>query len=397
MPGTWHETFWRHDPTAHAPPRYRRACRYRAFVPDPLAKLEIVLDAETAGAVSHAEQEIASLNAEARPALLPLARLLLRTESTASSKVEGLHVGVRELARAEARAETGGKVAPTAREILGNIEAMRVAVDAAAGVATFAERDVLAIHKRLMGAGPTPRLGGRVRNEQNWIGGNDYNPCGADFVPPPPDRVPALLADLCRAVNDDTLPPLVQAAVVHAQFETIHPFIDGNGRAGRSLIHVILKRRRLAPDYVPPISVVLATKRSGYIAGLTDFRGDDVSAWIRRFADAAGTSAALARAYLDAVRRLQDRWQGALRAKAAPRADAAAWAVIGILPGFPMLTAPMAIAATGRARAAVYQAIDQLVAAKVLKAASESQRNAVWEATGLIDLLEGLEAGRLPA
>ena len=96
----------------------------------------------------------------------------------------------------------------------------------------------------------------------------------------------ALLDDLGAGVNDERLPPVVQAALVHAQFETIHPFADGNGRAGRALIHVILKRRRLAPAYVPPISVVLAAERDRYIAGLTRFRGERVSDWIEQFAAA---------------------------------------------------------------------------------------------------------------
>ena len=88
-----------------------------------------------------------------------------------------------------------------------------------------------------------------------------------------------MLADLCEAINNDRLPPLVQAALVHAQFEAIHPFADGNGRTGRALVQVIFKRRQLAPDYLPPISVVLATARERYIAGLTRFRGNEVTAW----------------------------------------------------------------------------------------------------------------------
>jgi Fic family protein len=118
---------------------------------------------------------------------------------------------------------------------------------------------------------PHPHLAGRIRTVQNWIGGNDYNPCGADFVPPP-EHVGDLLDDLCAAVNDDVLPSLIQAALVHAQFETIHPFEDGNGRAGRALIHVVLKRRGVATHYVPPISALFANSRQRYIDGLTAFR-----------------------------------------------------------------------------------------------------------------------------
>ncbi|MEK7403195.1 MAG: Fic family protein [Gemmatimonadota bacterium] len=365
-------------------------------MPVKLADIAVTLDAETAGAASEAETAIAALNGRAWPALAPLARLLLRTESVASSKVEGLQLGVRELARAEARADAGRKVGPTALEILANIDAMELAIEQAAATAAFRPADIIAIHKRLMVASATPRLAGKLRAVQNWIGGNDHNPCGADFVPPPPEHVGRLLGDLCRAVNDARLPPVVQAALVHAQFETIHPFHDGNGRIGRALIHVVLKRRGLAPSYVPPTSVVLAATRSGYIAGLTDFRGDDIAAWIRRFAGAAYTGARLAQEYLDAVQALGERWRGRLSRRAAPREGAAAWAVIDVLPAHPMITGPVAIAATGRARAAVYQAIKQLVDAGVLAPASKSRRGQAWEALGLLELLEGLEAGRSP-
>ena len=140
--------------------RYRRACKYRAFIPDRLAEIKVSLDAETAGAVSHAEQAIAMLNAPANPAL------------------------------AEARSDTGEKLTPTAREILANIDAMELAIDQASAAAAWSIADIVAIHARLMTASPTPRVAGALRDEQNWIGGNDYNPCGADFVPPPPSELP---------------------------------------------------------------------------------------------------------------------------------------------------------------------------------------------------------------
>lgn len=396
MPGTWQDAVWRYDPTLNAPPRYRRACKYRTFRPQPLAALDVAIDPVTAGAVSAAESAVAALNAVAHPGLVPLARLLLRTESIASSKVEGLHLGAADLARAEARSGTGARVGPTAREIIGNINAMELAIAHAAAARTFALSDIFGIHERLMSASQTPRLAGKLRGEQNWIGGNDYNPCGADFVPPSPEDVRPLLRDLCRAVNDDTLPPVVQAALVHAQFETIHPFADGNGRAGRALIHVVFRRRGLAPSYVPPVSVLLASRRDGYIAGLTSFRGDDVNAWIARFADACAASAHLARGYLESVSRLSERWRALLRRHDPPREGAAAWAIIEVLPAHPVISGPAAVVGTGRARAAVYDGLDQLERAGVLKPLTQSRRNRAWEAVGLLALLEGFEAGRLP-
>ncbi len=359
--------------------------------------LPLSLDAEVAGVVSEAEAAIRGLNDVARPALAPLARLLLRTESIASSKVEGMQLGVRELARAEARLEAGGKAGPTALEVLANIDAMELAVHQAAAVERFTVNEIIAIHRRLMEKAPNAHIAGRIRTRPNWIGGNDHNPCGADFVPPPPEQVTVLLADLCDAINDDVLPPLVQAALVHAQFETIHPFDDGNGRTGRALIHIVLRRRGVAPAYVPPMSVVLATARERYIDGLTHFREDRVGEWIEHFAGAAAGAAHLATAYLRTVQQLSARWRAQLAASpAAPRADAAAWAVIEILPAHPIITAPVAAAATGRSKPSIYQALRELQAAGVLAPLSAARRNQSWEAVGLLDLLAGLEAGQLP-
>jgi Fic family protein len=367
------------------------------FIPERLSDRPVNLPGSVAGVVSDAEDAIRRLNGQAYPALQPLARLLLRTESIASSKVEGMTVDVRDLARAEARAETGRKVGSTALEVLANIDAMQLAIDGAATTATLAPNQVHAIHHRLMISSPRPAIAGKVRTGQNWIGGNDYNPCGADFVPPPPDHVASLIDDVCDAMNDETLPPLVQSALVHAQFETIHPYDDGNGRTGRALVQVLLRRRGLAPSYVPPISVMLAVDRERYIEGLTWYRHDRVADWIERFAGAAARAATLASSYLTAVTTLQDRWRAALSNADNPRSDAAAWAVIDVLPAYPAITAPVAAAATGRAKASIHQAIGQLVDAGVLTPLSDSKRNQAWEAAGLLDLLASLEAGEAPS
>jgi Fic family protein len=325
--------------------------------------------------------------------LAPLARVLLRTESIASSKVEGMQVDARDLARAEARLESGGKAGSTAAEILANIDAMELAIDHATGSNTVTLDDLVSIHAALMATAPNAHVAGVVRTEQNWIGGNSYNPCGASFVGPPPEEVPRLLEDLCHAVNDDGLPPVIQAGLVHAQFEVIHPFLDGNGRTGRALIHVALRRRGLTPMYVPPISVVLAGDKGAYIAGLDAYARGDVDAWLTTFAAATAQSAILASNYLARVETLQDQWRTMLRTTANPRADSVAWALIDVMPAHPMISVPVAVTATGRTKAVVNEALRQLEAAGVVTRASHGQRNRTWEATGLLDLLADLEAG----
>ena len=385
---------WEWNPVLYAPPKYRRACAYEAFIPEVLTGSEFDLSSAATGAMSDALQAIMSLNTGARPALAPLARLLLRTESIASSKVEGMQVGIRQLARAESKIETGGKASSTILEVIRNIDAMQLAVDEVTSASRIGVDHLIDIHRMLMAN--APKIAGVVRTSQNWIGGNDYNPCGANFVPPPPEHVTPLLEDLCLAMADESVPPLVQAALVHAQFETIHPFDDGNGRTGRALIHIVLRRRGIATAYVPPISVVLAAERDRYIDGLTRFRLNEVDSWIEQFSAAAARGAGLAAGYLDAVTDLIERWRNRLSEGYAPRSDAAAWAVIDVLPAHPVITAPVAAAATGRAKAAIYQALEQLVGCGVLVPLSESKRNRSWEALGLLELLEGLESGDPP-
>jgi Fic family protein len=384
---------WTADAAIYAPPRYRRACEYDAFVPNPVRGLEVSLPGAVAGVVSEAEQAVGDLNARDGPELMPLARLLLRTESVASSKVEGMQLDARSLARAEANQETGRRVGQEAAEILANIDAMQLSIERASSGDALSPEDVQDIHRVLLERAPSSHTAGELRQVQNWIGGNDYNPCGADYVPPPHEEVDRLLDDLTVFINDETLPPLVQAAIAHAQFETIHPFEDGNGRTGRALVQVVLRRRGLAPAFVPPISVVLARDKGRYLQGLELFRGDGLTEWIELFAAATARAAQLARRYAQRVRELQERWRDQLTAVGAPRADAAAWSVISTLPAHPVLTVALGVAATKRTRPAVANAIEELEAAGILTSLSDSPRNRAWEADGLLELIVGLEAG----
>jgi Fic family protein len=188
----------------------------------------------------------------------------------------------------------------------------------------------------------------------------------------------------------------VQAAVAHAQFETIHPFEDGNGRTGRALVQVVLRRRGLTPSFVPPISVVLARDKDRYIRGLTEFREDRLADWIELFAAATAEAATLAAHYTRLVGELQDNWRQRLREHSNPRNDAAAWNLIAVLPAHPIITVPVAVASTQRTRPAVANAIDELERAGILVRLTESARNRAWESAGLLELIVGLEAGALP-
>lgn len=386
--GRYETRSWPADPSAPGGRDERRAFRYRAFVPDPIAALELPLPSSVAAAVSAAERAVDALNRDPPrlASLEVLARRLLRAESVASSRIEGLVLSQRRLARAEA--EQSDARDETARSVLGNVAAMEHAVALGTGARPLRLKDLLEIHRHLMLATTTPEFAGALRERQNWIGGNSFNPGRADFVPPPPEHVTALMQDLVAFVNRIDLPPIVQGAVAHAQFETIHPFADGNGRVGRALIHVVLRRRDLAPRYVPPVSLVLAADAKGYVGGLTDFREERAARWVLLFARAIERAAAKASELALRLARLQERWRGLA---GHPRSHSSAEALIVQLPAHPIVTVATAHAFLGRSRQAVNEAIALLEERGVLHPVTLAKRNRAWEARDLFDLINAFE------
>ncbi len=383
------------------PRRARQGCDYEAYVPDLLAGRAFTLHGDTAADVADAERAVERLQREARSLAdsEAVARLLLRAEAVASSRIEGLEVGSQRLLKAQLALGLGDDPRDvTATEVLNNVEAMRWATETMAEADKLTVEDLLEIHRRLMVGTRLEHVGGHVREEQNWIGGSSYNPCSAAFVPPPHDRVDELLVDLCEFCNDDGLPAVAQAAIAHAQFETIHPFADGNGRTGRALVHVLLKRRGLARTVVPPVSLVLATWSDDYVAGLTATRShsqpesteavDGLNRWIALFAAALTRAVADADDYEREVHEIQARWREAVPKV---RSDSAVLRLIEALPGAPLVTVQSASALIDRSVQATNEAIAHLQRSGVLKQTTIGRRNRGFEATDLIDAFTALE------
>jgi Fic family protein len=392
---------WRSEVASGLPRRDRASCDYEAYVPDHVTGRAVVLDGEAAADVADAQTTITrfDVNATALADTEALARLLLRAESVASSKIEGLEIGGRRLLRAEAAQALGDDTNDvTAVEVLRNIEAMSWALHAVHPGDEITLEVLLEAHRRLLLGSPLGDMGGQVRDEQNWIGGSSYNPCSAVFVPPPPDHVQDLLEDLCSFCNTDSLPPVVQAALAHAQFETIHPFVDGNGRIGRALIHLVLRRRGLAVRVIPPVSLVLATWSRDYIAGLTATRylGSPTSKaaigglnqWVGLFATACRRSVGDAESFEERVAQLENRWRSRL---GSVRRGSAIDLLIDALPGAPIITVKGAADLIGRTFQATNQAISRLVDAGVLKQVNLGRRNRAFEAPELIRQFTDLE------
>ena len=351
--------------------------------------------------VADAEADLVRLNAAAdAPAdTEALARLLLRAESVASSRIEGLEVGGRRLLRADAARLLGEEVRDvTAAQVLANIDAMVWGVEAVAPGGRLTLEVLLEVQRRLLAGTRLEQHGGRIRTVQNWIGGSSCNPGSAAFVPPPPEAVSGRLDDLLAFCNDDGLPTLAQAAIAHAQFETIHPFVDGNGRAGRVLLHLVLRRRGIAAHYLPPVSLVLATWDADYVTGLTATRyvgepGSEsahlgLNHWVAFFAGACRRAVSDARQFEERVRRLQTAWH---ERAGNPRRDSALHRLIGALPAAPALTVTTAAELIDRSFQAANQAIDRLVAANVLVQVNVGRRNRAFEAPELIDAFTALE------
>jgi Fic family protein len=392
---------WLPSAASGLPRRDRRGCEYGAYVPDRLAGREISLSGSTTADVVDAERAVERLNLQTRSLVdsEAVARLLLRAEAVASSKIEGVEVGGRRLLKAQVAAALGEDPSDiTATEVLNNIEAMRLAVDSLADVERLTVDHLLGIHERLLAGTSLEQHAGKLREQQDWIGGSSYNPCSAAFVPPPWERVRDLLEDLCEFCNSEELPAIAQAALAHAQFETIHPFIDGNGRTGRVLIHLILRRRGLAPLVVPPVSLVLATWSQDYLNGLTATRyRDDPSSreavegldyWVGLFAAATARAVADAENYERRIDEVQAAWRESLDRV---RANSAVDLLISALPGAPIITVQSAAALVGRSEQAVNVAIPRLVDAGVLSQTTIGRRNRAFEAPDLINAFNDLE------
>ncbi len=184
---------------------------------------------------------------------------------------------------------------------------------------------------------------------------------------------------------------------MHAQFETIHPFADGNGRTGRALIHVVLKRRGLARHFVPPISLTLATRASAYVDALTRFRyvGEANSSqaqsglrdWIDLFLSATRRATADAANLQSLLGEVQSDW----RAAAKPRAGSATDRLLSELIANPVVTAEDAARLTGASRSAVFAAIESLSAANVIRPVGDQKRYRLFEAPRVFEVLTDYE------
>ncbi|MBK7624576.1 MAG: Fic family protein [Kineosporiaceae bacterium] len=352
-----------------------------------IAVRPVVLAPATTGTTAAAHAAVRLLDDTTTVDLTALAGALLRSESVASSKIEHLEASQRDLGMAMLR---GVPVHTAAAHVAANVRAMTAAVAPPLTDLPYHVVDLLHIHRLLMEADPYEGgWAGRLRTMQNWIGGGELTPHGALFVPPAPDRVPGLVDDLVRFCNRTDVDPIAQAAITHAQFETIHPFTDGNGRTGRALVHVVLRRRGLTRRTVVPVSTVLLADVEGYFTGLDDYRAGRLDAWVTRFAAATTRAASSGLRLATDLATLRVRWHENTRAR---RGSAVATLLDALLSQPVVDIDSLRVLTGGVADKNIYAAIGRLETAGVLTELSGGGRNRVWAAVGVLELLERLES-----
>lgn len=360
---------------------------FEAYVPREIAEQGFPLRSDSAAAAADAEAAARALD-QGRPAPVnfeSLARQLLRAESVASSRIEGLVLSHRRLSKAAFSHDFGDI---TAQSVLGNIRALERAVELAASVDSLETEHLLEVHRLLFEGTRDEQHAGALREGQNWIGGAATSPRRAEFVPPPADLVPGLVEDLCRFCNRLDVPPAIQAAIAHAQFETIHPFFDGNGRVGRALILAILRRRGIGVRCLPPVSLALAGQADRYVTGLTSWRVGAEDDWYVTFAEALFQAADGTRRFADQVAELQRHW---MEKAGDPRQGSGPRQLIEALPSQPIVNLKTARQLLGGSDEQARTAIRRLEEAGVLRQTTVGRRNRAWESVGLFDLLDRFE------
>jgi Fic family protein len=372
-------------------PRHRQGSRadrtlteIEVSIPPRIADLAYTATGPVARAHEDAVIAVARLEAGYGQHLAPLADFLLRSESVASSKIEHIDAGWRAFGKAIA----GGKASEEAKSQLAAVRTLAALVAAATeGPITLVS--LLEAHRLLMAPDYyTARDSGVLRTVQNWIGGSDYTPIDALFVPPPPELVAELMDDLLAFVGRTDLPILAQAAIAHAQFESIHPFTDGNGRIGRALISAVLRRRGLTQRVTVPLASAMLADTGRYFTQLNGYRDGRADEFVEYVAVATIHSCESAQESARALADLPEQWN----ATAKPRANSADESILAALLDTPIFNADTAQKITGTTEASVYRALGRLTEVGILEVLSENKRNRIWAAADVLAELDALSA-----
>lgn len=359
----------------------RQAGKYDAAVPSSIAQLSIALPAAVLADAEEASNEITRFDAELGDEIAPFSAVLLRSESAASSNIENLTASARAIAEAEALGVTSRR---NAALIVSNTEAMKAAIALAD---RLDENAILAMHAALM-HDSEPASAGHWRTEQVWIGGGNLGPRGADYIAPRHTRVPDTIADLLSFTRRSDVPTFPQIAIAHAQFETIHPFTDGNGRTGRAMIQAMLRHKRLTRQITVPVSAGLLTDTDAYFDALRSYREGDPAPIVERLSEASLLAVANGRQLVADLRSIRGEWNSRINA----RRDSAVHRVVDLLIRYPVFNARLLerelSITTGNAR----RYVDPLTDAGIIVEFTDRTRNRAWRAPEVLSALDAFAA-----
>jgi Fic family protein len=359
-----------------------RSAEIDVFVPARIAHQSVA--AADPKAEAAAERALHSLRGVR--GLEPLAAVMLRSEGIASSRIEGEVASTRRVFEADYAPDT-----VLDRQAQPIVNSIRVMSDAVHRVSRGLNPMDLDQWHTLLFQGIRNRSDpGELRSNQNWIGTRTDTPVGADFIPPPPEMVEEMIRDLTGFGERVDVAPVTQSAVVHAQFETIHPYPDGNGRIGRALVYRCWAYRGLTGAINPPISRILVENRSAYIDGLTAYRDGDVDMWLDFFFEVVQSAVLYTHELGRRLDALTQEWLGRLTGI---HEDALARKLVADLSGQPILSAadvaePYGVTERG-ARAALDVLVERgILTFRPLRKAKRGRPTKVYEATELFALLD---------
>ena len=361
--------------------RYSRlTAPYRPAVVPPIAAASATLDPASGALVAEATDAVTRFDEFMGGLPVPMPSVLLRTESATSSQIENLTTSARHLAMAG----LGLSDRRNAQLVAAIVRSMQTALAVEGPVDTAL---VLAVHQALLGESQAG-IAGRLREEQVWIGGGGMSPHEALFVPPHHEHVPAAMEDLARFALRTDLPALAHAALLHAQFETIHPFADGNGRTGRVLLQALLRWRGTIRHTTVPLSAGLLADVDGYFAALTAYREGDIAPIVTEVGDAALRAVTNGRMLATEILELRADWVEQITA----RKNSIAWRLADALFAQPVVNADWVARTLGVSDRGARNAIEALTAAGILEEWSAARRNKVWQAPEVLHAMDDFAA-----
>ena len=357
----------------------------KVCIPPEIAHRTFTLSSDLIAKSESAIKAIANLDNAYGEILKPLEHLLIRTESIASSKIENLFATSEEYAQAQ----HGNKSNSSAVAMVAGTHALATLIASVDSNKTISDTSIKMAHQLLMKDVPREQdSAGTYRRVQNWIDGSNHSPLGAIFVPPPPEMVKNLMQDLLKFANRDDVPALAQAAIAHAQFETIHPFTDGNGRIGRALINAILRRRMVTTRVIVPIASSLAAQRTGYFEDLSRYRTGHFENLLIRFADASIIAASEASTTAKYLAELPATWKTKL---GIVRSGGSTSKLLEFLISNPVFSAEELIGVIGKNPSGIYRTISKLQSVGILVPVTTRKRNQIWASYDVLQELDDLD------